>query len=254
MKKTFYILLLILSFTLFPSASLAAKPTATNTPTPTTSLQAQVDELKNKIASKVASLKLVEKKGVYGTVSDVSDTQLTITNINGENRFIDIDELTKFTSSASKSFGISDVKKGMHISVLGLYNKDSQRLQARVIFEDSSLPNFINGAVFAINDKDYTFTVAKANGAKNLIDVESISKTYSFVNNKMIKSGFSKMELGETVIVVGYPNKTDKTKTLASRIYLFPEISANTSIDLNPNQPTVVPSTGSGKKLTPIVR
>ncbi len=251
MKKIFFILLL--TFVLLPSTTFAAKPTSTSTPTPTTSLQAQVDELKNKIASKVASLKLVEKRGIYGIVTDVSDTQITIKNINGENRFIDIDELTKFTSSASKSFGISDVKKDMYISVLGLYNKDSQRLQARVIFEDSALPNFFNGAVFAIDDKEFTFTIAKANGAKNLIDVESISKTYAYTNNKLVKSGFSKMELGETVVVVGYPNKTDKSKTLASRIYLFPEISANTNIDLNPNQPTVVPSTGSGKKLTPIV-
>ncbi len=252
MKKIIY-LLLLLTIILPPSTSFAAKPTSTSTPTPTTSLQAQVDELKNKIASKVASLKLVEKRGIYGQVNDVSDTQITITNINGENRYVDIDELTKFTSSASKSFGISDVKKGMYLSILGLYNKDSQRLQARIVFEDSALPNFINGAVYAIDSKNYMFTVAKTNGAKNLIDVENISKTYSYVNNKTVKSGFSKMELGQTVIVVGYPNKTDKTKTLASRIYLFPEISANPNIDLNPNQPTVVPSTGSGKKLTPIV-
>jgi hypothetical protein len=219
-------------------------------------LQAQVDQLKNKIASKVASLKLVEKRGIYGMVSDASDTQITLVNINNDNRFVDVDELTKFSSSSSKSFGISDIKKGMYLSVLGLYNKDTQRLQARVIYEDTKLPNVINGAIYSLDDDNFTLEVAKENGAKNLIDVESITKTYSFSGSseKLTKSGFSKMTLGETIIVVGYPNKTDKNKTLASRIYIFPEISASAKINLNPNQPTVVPSTGSGKKLTPIVR
>jgi hypothetical protein len=253
MKKKLIIIFVAFMFATFLNVSFAQKTTDSPTPT-TTDLQAKVDELKSKIASKVAQLKLVEKRGIYGKVVDSTDTQITVVNANNQNRYVDVDELTKFSSANSKSFGISDIKKGMMLSILGLYNKDSQRLQARVIYEDSPLPNFISGAIYSIDNKNYTFVVAKENGAKNLIDVESISKTLTYSQDTLTKSGFSKIELGETVIVVGYPDKVDKNKTLASRIFLFPEISANSQINLNPNQQTVIASTGSGKKLTPIGR
>lgn len=249
MKKIVNIILILVLLSISGGFSFAAKAT----PTPTVpTLQQQVDELKTKIASKVASLNLVERRGIYGIVTDASDTQITLKNENGENRFIDVDELTKFTSSDSTSFGISDVKKGMWISVLGLYNKDSQRLQARIIYKDTALPNFYYGAVYSIDSKNFTFILAKENGAKNLIDVESITKSYSFTGTDLTKAGFTKITLGETAIIIGYPDKANKNMTLGSRIILFPEISASSKIDLNTNEPTVIPSTGSGLKLTPI--
>ena len=77
--------------------------------------------------------KLVEKRGIIGTVTDSSDTQITVTDIAGNIRFVDVDELTKFYSSDSKTFGISDIKNGMTIGVLGLYNKQSRRILAREV-------------------------------------------------------------------------------------------------------------------------
>lgn len=244
--------------TFFPtqiSFALTAKTTPTASPTPTaTNLQQQVDLLKSKIASKVAELNLVEKRGIYGTVTDATDSQITLKNVNGLNRFIDVDELTKFESSSSKSFGISDIKTGMVLSALGLYNKESQRLQARVIIEDSSLPNYIYGAVIAKDNVNFILTVGKENGAKNLVDIESVTKTYTFANNTLSKSGFTKIQIGQPLVVIGFLDKQNKNKILASRIFLFPEITANSKINLDPNQPTIVPATGSGRKLTPIVR
>ena len=126
MKKLLIFLFLVALITIYSPISLAVvtKATPTKTPTPTEgSLQQQVNELKSKIASKVAELNLVEKKGIYGIVTDTSDTQITLKDLNGKTKFADVDELTKFSSSNNDSFGISDVKKGMTLGILGLYNK-----------------------------------------------------------------------------------------------------------------------------------
>ena len=238
---------------MYPSLSFAVVTKATPTPTGV-SLQQQVDLLKSKIASKVAELNLVEKRGIYGIVEDATDTQIMLKDVDGNNKFADVDELTKFSSSTNNSFGISDVKKGMTLGILGLYNKESQRTQAREVNEEDLLPNFIYGAVYSIDSTNFTITVAKENGAKNIIDVENITKTYAYASKTLVKSGFSKIKLGETVIVVGFFDKQNKNEIIAGRLLLFPEISASSKIDLNLNEPTIIPSTGSGKKLTPIIK
>jgi len=143
MKKNIlkiFILLTPLTFWLFlgPGAGAAA------TPTPTTeSLETQINDLKDKIASRVAELKLVEKKGIIGTVTDSSDTQITLSDLSTNIRFVDVDELTKFSSSLSKSFGISDVEKGQTLGVLGLYNKQSRRILAREVNVLSKPPEVV---------------------------------------------------------------------------------------------------------------
>ena len=102
----------------------------------------KVDALKDKVASRVAQLNLVERRGIIGIVEDVSDTQITIIDLNDKTRIIDVDELTKFSSEDDNSFGISDIKKGSKISALGLYNKESRRLLARFVNE-KNIPLFI---------------------------------------------------------------------------------------------------------------
>lgn len=243
-KKLIFLLLFLLAIIYSPSALAVDEG----------SLQKQVDILKSKIASKVAELNLVEKRGIYGVVTDTTDTQITLKGLNGKIKFADVDELTKFSSSNNSSFGISDVKKDMWLGILGLYNKESQRTQAREILEQDLLPNFIYGAVYAIDSTNFNITVAKENGAKNIVNIESVTKTYSYANKTLVKSGFSKITKGETVIVIGFFDKQNKNEIIAGRLLLFPEISASSKINLNLNEPTIIPSTGSGKKLTPIVK
>lgn len=232
----------------FGQNAFAATPTAANT-----SLQQQVDDLKNKIASKVAELKLVERRGIIGTVTDSSDTQITVTDVTGNTRFIDVDELTKFFSSNSKSFGISDIKNGMTIGTIGLYNKQSRRILAREVNELSPLPKVIFGGIGVIDKDNFEITVVKENGQKEVLEVEDITKTYSYSNNTLNKSGFSKLEETQTIIAVGVLDKQDPNKILATRIIILPEIDIASRINLGEIiNPTIPPSTGSGKKLFPI--
>ena len=252
MKKNIILLSLFTTFLVFANSSFAIDTKKTPTPT-TIDLQQQVNELKSKIASKVAQLNLVEKRSVLGIVTDISDSQITIKNLDEKIRLVDIDELTKFSSSSSDTFGISDIKKGMYLGIIGLFNKQSQRTQARIVQEEDPLPNFIYGSVVSIDNKNFTFEIIKENRVRFVIDVQNITKTYSYTTTgDLVKAGFSKIKEAETIIVVGFFDKQDRNKILGSRIFLFPEISTSPKINLN--APTIAPSTGSGKKLTPIVR
>jgi hypothetical protein len=244
--------LILLSLLILLSASIVLEQKAlAEVATPTTD-QSLIEKLGNEIASKTAQLNLVEKRGIIGTVTDSSSVQITLTDTSGNTRFIDVDELTKFSSSSNSSFGISDITKGMTLGVLGLYNKQSRRILARDIEVMNAYPTIIFGEVSNIDKVNYEVTVVKANGGKSVIEIEDVTRTYSFTNGVNSKSGFSKMQTMQAVSVTGYPDKQDKNKILASQIVILPDIQLN--YDLNPANPTIAPSTGSGVKLYPITK
>lgn len=270
--KIFFIFTLFFLFNFF-SYSYAQTPTkkpatTTQSPSPTEesnfdNLSTQINDLKERIASRVAQLRLVEKRGIIGTVTEASNTQITLTDIQGNTRFVDVDAITKFSSVSSKgSFGISDVSKGMKISVIGLYNKQSRRILGRFV-NVYIVPTIINGTVLSRNADDFSMEVATEDGKKRTVDVENVTKTNSYSKEDGIsRAGFSKIEVDKRVVVVGYPDKKDPDRIVASRVLLLPELPKNPRISppaVIPEEPeptavetiTPTPSPTKGKKLTP---
>ncbi len=241
-KKGLLFLLSVISYLLLVGTA----HTATSTPTPNAADQIK-ESLINNIASKVAQLKLVEKRGIVGQVSDVSNTQVTLSDLAGRIRFVDVDELTKFSSPTVKgSFGISDISKGDTLEVLGLYNKESRRLLGRFV-NVISLPTIIHGVVISIDSKNFNFSVATDNNKVISVDVETTTKILSYTKEAgLARLGFSKVKANQNIIIV------------ENSMYIFPDIPKNPNITvaqeaLSPNQ-AITPSTGSGKKLTPIIK
>jgi hypothetical protein len=243
--KKFLFAILFLAFTVKQALAV------TSSPTPAVNLQ---EQLLSKIASKVAELNLVEKRGIIGKVDSVSDSQITLIDLKGNTRFVDVDELTKFISSSSKSFGISDITKGSTLGILGLYNKQSGRILARDVTAMSDFPKIIYGLGVNVDKTNYELTIVKASGEKVVIEIQDITKTYSYSygGNTLTKSGFSKIQTMQTVIAIGFPDANDPNKVLATRVLLFPDINAQTTINVPPDLPTIQPSTGSGIKLYPL--
>lgn len=233
----------------------------TTTPSPTTqktseSLSEQISNLKDKIASHVAELKIVEKRGFVGSVSEVSDTQLTVMDLQNITHDVDVDEITKFTSNTAKdSFGISDITKGTKVSVIGLYNKQSKRTLARFI-KVVTLPIFLSGTVVEANKDDFTLKVIGDDNSLTTIDVENVTKTSLYSKDTGEgKGGFSKIQPNDRVIIMGYPDKKEKKRMVATRILILTNFPKNPRIvipDKMLQTEDTVPSTGSGKKLTPI--
>ncbi len=254
-----YILLFTFIFLALSRSAFALSPTPktslTDTPTPTQAgaLDKQISDLKERIASKVAQLRLVERRGIFGRVTDVSNSQITISDIQDNPRFIDVDELTKFASpSAKDSFGISDITKGSTLGILGLYNKQSQRLLARFV-NVLNLPSFFHGTVTSVDKIDYTFVLSTDDKTSMTIGIEDITKTISYTKDSDItRSGFSKILPDEHVIVIGFPDAQDKTQLTATRVILFPDIPKNpkivTTSDISPTAEPTNTASSSGTK------
>lgn len=199
----------------------------------------KIQKIKDIVASKVAELKLVDKRGIIGTLKDVSGMQLTVVDIKGNKRLIDVDELTKFSFSSKKSAGIGDLEKGDSYSIVGLFNKDSGRLLARNIDSVDSIPVRFEGAISAVDDTNYQLTVVNEKGEKRVIDIQSSTKT-SVVseNGDLQKSGFSKLSENERVLATGFWDKKDSNLLSASRIIHFESIPPSKEMQSHISNPT----------------
>jgi hypothetical protein len=243
-----------------PTASVTSKITPTKAETQTLGkekLNEQINELKEKIASRVSELKLVEKRGQIGVVSEISANKITLTDLSGKTKFVDVDEITKFSSSSEKNFGISDLTKGTKISVLGIYNKQSKRILARFI-EVTVTPTYISGAISEIDNKNNVLTIMMEDEKTVRIDIVATSKILAYdKTDGLAKYGFSKLDVGDRVAVVGFPDKKDKTLITGTRVIDLAALPKNPKVIVKQPSPTeeeagITPSVGGGKKLTPI--
>jgi len=221
-KRIFLFLLLVSCFLLVVAPAYAA------TPTPEDKTDQIRDQLITNIASRVAQLKLVEKRGIVGIVSNVTNTQITITDSQNNTRFVDVDELTKFSNPAAKGvFGISDITNGSTVGILGLYNKESRRILARFV-DVITVPIVIHGGVSSIDNKSYSLDITTEEGKQMTVDVETLTRTYSYTQKTgLIRSGFSRIKENSNIIVVGILNKNDENTLTATRIIFFPEIPSS---------------------------
>jgi len=204
---------------------------ATLTPTPEDKT-AKIDQLITNIASHVAQLDLVEKRGIIGKVTDVANTQITLTDSQDNTRFVDVDELTNFSDpSANEAFGISDITSDMTVGILGLYNKESRRILARFV-NVITVPTIIHGGVTAINNEDFSLDITTEEGKQIIVDVENLTRTYSYTQeDDYIKSGFSKIKENSNIIVIGFMNKNEEGRLTSTRIIFFPEIPPNPKVN-----------------------
>lgn len=246
---------MILVLILFTSASCAKAAVPSEKPVVSTAsaqkdvgekLNQQINQLKERIASRVAELNLVEKRGFIGTVTEASDTQVKLTDLNGKTRFIDVDEITKFTSPDDKNFGISDLSKNTRVSVVGLYNKQSQRILARFI-DEVSMPAFLSGTITEVDKKNFVVTISTMDNKEKRIDIETSTKINSYSKESDIeRSGFSKLQAGDRIIATGFENKNDKDLYTGTLILQLPDAPQDPKIKLA--QPTTAEKTKAATK------
>mgnify|MGYP001561010328 FL=1 len=201
-------------------------------PTPVDKIAEIRNQLITNIASRVAQLKLVEKRGTIGKVNDVTNTQIAITDLQNNTRFVDVDELTKFSNPAFKgTFGISDITKDSTIGILGLYNKESRRILARFI-NVVTTPFIIHGGVAAIDSENFSLSITTEEGKQMTVDIENITLTFSYTSDEgYIRSGFSKIKENYNIIVSGALDIKDENRMTATRVIFFPQIPVSPKVN-----------------------
>lgn len=240
MKKIIlFLLILTIATGLFPIPSSAqTKPKTTPTPTPQSVKDEgieQIQKIKDIVASKVAELNLVEKRAFLGTVTDTSTSQITIKDKAGNQRIVDIDDLTKFEGeSDDDTFGISDINSGDTLVFLGLYNKDTKHLLARQVKKPTNLPTMFSGIVGTIDEDNFQIEVVTEENKKVKVDIERSTKTSAYTKGEEIeKSGFSRIKLHERVLVVGFGDPENKDTINASRILHFTDLPASVKMRIH---------------------
>ena len=227
--KRFLITTTLILFFLIPNLTLAQTP-AQNDETETGSSNT-INQIKEKVTDKVEKLNLVEKRGIVGVVESVNNDQIRLNDLNDKIRIIEVDELTKYSSDETNAFDLTDIEKGVNISAIGLYNKDSGKLLARFLNE-ISIPVFLNGVISEKNDDDFTITLVTEDEKNYTVDVENITKSFAFEDEGLAQSGFSNLKILQNAIITGYPDPEDENKITATRIIIFPEIPQNPRINV----------------------
>lgn len=255
MKYTIFIILLLLFVGVTGTTFAAVTPSPSSSPTSSSLLNNQINQLKNKIASQVSKLNLVEKRGVIGTVQGTTDSQLTYQDTSGNVGYADLDEITKYESDADSSFNLTDIKKGMLISILGIYNKDSQRILARYV-DTETVPVRYQGEITAIDTKNDDLTMQTVDQKIEKISIDNSTTISSYTSGgSLTQYDFSKLTIGDRIFIVGYPDKTDSTLLDAARLIDY--IDAPKDPDITAVTPTVAVTTTpapteKGAKISPI--
>lgn len=231
MKKIILVSIILLIPFLFLRNSAKAQDSSTSSADQAT--QQAIENLKNKIASQVSSMNLEEKKGMIGVITSVQDNAFTLTDISGNTIDVDVDEITKFSDPNNANFGFSDLTKGLKISVLGLYNKDTKRILARFI-DTQDDPTFLSGIIISLDHVNYQLMMQEEGNKKQNVDIQDTTKISEYTKSQgLTHYGFSKLNVGDRIIVVGYPNTTDKTLLEADRIVDFTDLPKNPNIVIN---------------------
>lgn len=226
MQKVLLIFSVFTLVTTFSTSPALAQSNTTPAPTKTDAvagkLDDQINQLKEKIASRVSELNLVEKRGTIGTVTEVKGNQITLTDTAGNTRFIDVDEITKFSSPGTTgTFGLSDITNGTKISILGIYNKQSKRMLARFI-KTYTPPTIYSGAITAIDARNFQITVTTPEQKSVKVDIDTATKLSSYTQaDGMARYGFSRLAVGDRVTFAGAPDKTDTALIAADRLVDF---------------------------------
>ena len=227
----------------FAKSSNAASPTPYPSQNQLSSDSAELEKIqkiKDIVASKVAELNLVEKRGIIGTLKEISGMQITVTDIKGNIRHMDVDELTKFDFSSKANAGLSDLVKGTMYSYVGLYNKETQRLLVRDIDSVDTIPAYFEGAISSVDSDNYQLSVVNDQGITKKVDIENSTKTsLATIDGDLTKSGFSKLSINERVLTIGFWNKKDSNLLSALRIIHFKDVPPSKEMQAHINVASV---------------
>lgn len=194
----------------------------------------QIEIFKEKIATKVAQVRNEDKGAIYGQIKSIENNNIVVTSLKND-RKINFSEDTlifKLDNNIKKEAKSADFKKDIFISAFGNYNDNREILLAKFIYIEEYLTR-IAGKITDLDKANFTLTV-KANSAVYLIDIEKYTKTIIFEKGKgIVKGGFSKFKVGDSVFTVVTPNTKEENRFFADRIIL---------LSVLPLTPTLTPS------------
>lgn len=251
-RHTIPLVTMIFLFTASINPSLAA--TATSSPTVKPTTQNNLDNLKERLATKVAELRDVVTRALSGTITSVSisSAMLETTTKNYKIEFEDEMKVAQIINGKRTSLTLEDLGKNDRVTVFGSYDTTLELLKAKFIFiESNKTLTRIIGTITDIDREGFAITVLTSDGKTMTADIEKTTKATGWsAADGVVKSGFSKMTIGDTVHVIGTLDPKKDTNISAARILDLGNLSGEI-IPTVTLAPTVETSPSATPKVTP---
>jgi len=235
----FFILTLLFTFLTVPVYA----QTATGTATTTDDKSQQIEELKDRLATKVAELRQSKRMAAYGTIKSVSISTFVVETKTKDLKIELTDDLKVFQVLKGKRTELKaeNLEKGDVVTVFGEYDATLELLQAKVVFIEGVQPVQITGVVKETDKKEYTITVEATDKTTYTIDFETTTKTNLWNGTTLEKGGFSSFGAGDVVFVTGTTVPKKENRISATRITDLPSQVRGIATSITPTK-TASPS------------
>lgn len=208
-----------------PSRAVLAA-TATPAATPKTSTASattkKIEDLKDRLATKVAELRQTSRRAIHGTVKSTSITSFVVETKTKDVKIEMLDEMKvmQYLKGKRTMLTTEDIAKGDVVSVFGEHDATLDLLKASVVFIQASVPARVSGIVSARDDTEFTLSITTPQHQTYTIDIEKATKAFAWDRSKkeIVKSGFSKIIVGATTHIVGFPVPKKENRISADRI------------------------------------
>jgi hypothetical protein len=180
----------------------------------------QIESLKERLATKVAELRDTKPAAITGKITNLTLTTLSVETKTKEIKIELSEGIRIFSVIKGKRTAIDteDLAKGDLVSVLGQYDTTLDVLKASLIFIENEQPQVYFGTITDLDNEKFTLSFKTDTGRTYTADYEKSTKAYIYKNKEKTKSGFSKLTVGQTAVVIGFPVANEDNRISASRI------------------------------------
>lgn len=209
---------LALSIPIYAASATPASPDTSQS----SETSVQIQQLKDRLATKVAELRQLEKRALYGTVKATTISTITVETLTKDVKIELTDDIKVIQILKGKRTVLTtdDISKGDMVVVFGNYDLTLDLLKAKVVFITSPIPEQIHGVVTERDDKEFTYSVQTSDGASVVVDFERTTVTRMWTKESgPEKIGFSKIKINDIVHVVGTKIPKKENRISALRIF-----------------------------------
>jgi hypothetical protein len=238
--------LAVVSPVLAVTSTVSATPSAADAPK-----TKQIENLMDRLATKVAELRQTQKKAVFGTVKAATVSTITVETTTKDVKVEMPDDVVVYQMIKGKrtKLAAENVEKADTVTVFGEYDATLDMMTAKAVFiEAASQPIRFVGTVGAVDKVKYSFTVSTKENRSYTVDYETGTKYLVWDPAKgLVKGGFSKLIPGDVVGVTGTPTADDDTKISAGRIVTLSFVAQATPTPAASPSASVKPTAASAK-------
>lgn len=221
-----------------PLSSSSAVPS--QAPTEKSEKLKQIEDLKDRLATKVAELRKTSQKALFGIIKSVSVSSLTLETNDRDIKMELTDDITVVdtTKGTKVKKTIENLTDDAFAVVFGQYDGTLDILTAKHIVIQKKPETMVRGIISVVDAKAYTIGVTTIDNRELLVDFEKTTdaKMWSGTGNPA-KIGFSKIIPGDKMFVYGIVDAKDPNKISAIRLLTIETVSptATQSVTASPS-------------------